>query len=320
MTFSTESMRETFGRTLVELGEKHENLVVLDADLNTSTRTVLFKQRFPDRFIQCGIAEGNLLALAGGLATLGFVAVPATFTAFATRKALDQIVMHVCAEKANVKIAGSYPGMTAAECGPSHNSVEDLAVMRALPHMRVVAPGDNADLAAFMREMVVYDGPVYFRVPRVERPAVLFDSDHRFQWGKGQVLKPGRDISLLGTGMMTAVALAAAEILAREGIQAEVVHMASIKPIDEALLVETAGRTGRVLTVENGRVYGGFGGAVAESLSRLRPTPVEMLGIGDVEVEGGPLEHLLTHYRLTPRDVAARACAFCGASSAKEAV
>ena len=158
MKLSSENMRETFGRTLVELGEENPRLVVLDADLNTSTRTVLFKQRFPDRFFQCGIAEGNMMALAAGLAAMGFVVVPTTFAAFAARKALDQVFMNVCTENASVKIPGSYPGLTAAECGGSHNEVADLAIMRSLPRMRVAAPGDNREMAAFMRVAIARAG------------------------------------------------------------------------------------------------------------------------------------------------------------------
>jgi transketolase len=312
MTFSPDNLRETFGTTLLELGEDYDNLLVLDADLNTSTRAVYFKKRFPDRFFQCGIAEGNMMALAAGLAATGHITIPITFAAFATRKALDQIVMNVCAERANVKIPGSYVGMTATECGPSHNLVEDLAVMRSLPHMKVAAPGDHAELASVMRVAVETDGPVYFRVPKVE-PAVLFEGNHQFQWGKGHRLREGSDISLVGTGMMTPILVAAAEMLDGRGINAEVIHMASVKPIDTEMLADTASRTGRVLTLENGRIFGGFGGAVAEALAQTHPCPMTMMGIGDVEVESAPLEDLLRHYELTPRDVADRAAVFCQA-------
>lgn len=311
MTFG-ENMRETFGRTLLELGERHSNLVVLDADLNTSTRTVLFKQRFPDRFFQCGIAEGNMMALAAGLAAMGFVVVPTTFAAFAARKALDQIFMNVCTEDASVKIPGSYPGLTATECGASHNEMGDLAVMRALPHMKVAAPGDNHELASLMEVAIAEPGPAYFRVERVE-PAVLFDGGHRFAWGKGALLRPGEDITLLGTGVMTAVALQAADILQRKGIRAEVLHMGSIKPLDEELVAASARRTGCVLTIENARAAGGCGGAVAEALSRSEPVLMDMMGLGDVDVDSGPLEDLLRHYRLTPPDAAARAEALVAA-------
>jgi transketolase len=312
MTFSRENMRETFGRVLVELGAEYGNLVVLDADLNTSTRTVLFKERYPDRFFQCGIAEGNMMALAAGLASTGFVVVPTTFAAFAARKALDQVFMNVCTENADVKIPGSYPGVTAAECGGSHNEVADLAIMRSLPRMRVAAPGDNREIAAVMRAMVREPGPVYFRVERVE-PAELLEPGQGFEWGKGLLLREGGDVTLLGTGVMTAVAVRAAEILAAEGIGAEVLHMASVKPLDEELLAASARKTGCVLTIENGRASGGFGGAVAEALGRRQPARLDCMGIGDEAVESGPLEDLLRLYRLTPRDMAARARALIAA-------
>ena len=310
MTFSKENLRETFGRTLTELGDIYQNLVVLDADLNTSTRTVYFKKRFPERFFQCGIAEGNMLALAAGLAATGHISVPTTFAAFATRKALDQVFMNVVNERAKVKIPGSYVGLTAAECGPSHNLVEDLAVMRSLPHMRVAAPCDHTELAAGMRTAMETEGPVYFRVPKVE-PADLLSPDAGFSWGKGHVLPEGNDVSLVGTGMMTAVLVKAADLLTAEGIYAEVVHIGSVKPIDEELLAATAAKTGLVLTIENARVFEGFGSAVAETLARLQPARMDMMGIGDEEVESAPLEDLLRHYQLTPRDVVLRAKALC---------
>ena len=316
MTFSAQNMRETFGRTLVELGEAHRNLIVLDADLNTSTRTILFKQQFPDRFFQCGIAEGNMVALAAGLAASGFVVVPATFAAFATRKALDQILMNVCAENAEVKIPGSYPGLTAAECGGSHNEVGDLAVMRTLPGMKVAAPGDNRELASMMRAMMTSPGPCYFRVERVE-PAELFGPEHRFEWGRGTLLREGSDITLVGTGVLTAVALRAAEFLADRGVRAEVIHMASLKPLDEELIAVSARRTGCVLTIENARSAGGCGGAIAEALARRQPVLMDMMGLGDVGVESAPLEDLLRRYGLTPRDMAARAAALIAARDAR---
>jgi transketolase len=315
VSFSKENLRDTFGRTLVELGAEHGNLLVLDADLNTSTRTVLFKERYPDRFIQCGIAEGTMFGLAAGLARSGFITVPTTFAAFATRKALDQVFMNICTERADVKIAGSYVGLTATECGPSHNEVSDLAVMRSLPGMRVAAPGDHAELASLMRTMMQTEGPVYFRVPKVE-PPILFDDGYEFRWGKGRVLREGGDVSLVGTGMMTAVLLRAAELLADRRIEAEVIHVPSVKPLDEELLAASAARTGRVLTIENGRVAGGFGGAVAEALGRLAPCRIESMGIGDVNVESAPLEDLLRLYGLTPSGVVARALALCRSKSA----
>ena len=306
MKFYKKNLREVFGETLVELGDKFPELVVLDADLNTSSRTVLFKQRFPDRFIQCGIAESNMFGLAAGLATQGFVPVASTFAAFASRKALDQVYVNIAYPKLNVKIPGSYCGMTATECGPSHNVAEDIAIMRSLPHMRVLDLGDNHELRSAMHVMMDWEGPVYYRVPKFEAPE-LFPADHQFEFGVGQILRQGSDVTLMSTGMMTAIALAAAELLDREGVSATVVHMASIKPIDEELITRFAKNTGAIVTIENHRVLGGFGSAVAEVVARQYPVLVDAMGLGDDVFESAPLSDLLRHYQLTPRAMATRA-------------
>lgn len=306
LTYSKASLRETFGETLVELGERHPKVLVLDADLNTSARTVLFKQRFPDRFIQCGIAEANLFGLAAGLAAQGFVTFPSTFAAFATRKALDQVYVNIAYPNLDVKIAGSYCGMTATECGPSHNCAEDLAVMRALPHVRVCDPGDNRELRSMMHAMVATPGPVYFRVSKVNAPE-LFGDGHEFAFGRGHPLRTGRDVALIGTGFMTAVALGAAELLDREGISAAVAHLPSIKPIDAELIGQLSRQTGALVTIENHRIYGGLGGAVAEVTARDYPVHLDAMGLGDTVFESAPLHDLLRHYQLTPRTMADRA-------------
>jgi transketolase len=306
LSYSQKPLREIFGETLVELGEAHPRLVVLDADLCTSSRTVLFKQRFPDRFIQCGIAEANLFGIAAGLAAQGYVTFPSTFAAFATRKALDQVYVNIAYPGLDVKIAGSYCGMTATECGPSHNCAEDLAVMRSLPHVKVLDPGDNHELRSMMHAMIAAPGPVYFRVSKVNAPE-LFPAGHRFEFGRGHVLREGRDVALLGTGFMTAVALGAADLLEREGISAAVAHLPSLKPIDEELIARLARATGALVTIENHRVFGGLGGAVSEVTAREYPVHIEMLGLGDTVFEAAPLQDLLRHYRLTPRAMAERA-------------
>lgn len=308
ISYAKKSLREIFGETLVELGALHKNMLVLDADLNTSARTVLFKQRYPDRFIQCGIAEANLFGLAAGLAAQGYVTFPSTFAAFATRKALDQVYVNIAYPKLDVKIAGSYCGMTATECGPSHNCAEDLAVMRALPHVKVLDPGDNHELRSMMHAMMAAPGPVYFRVSKVNAPE-LFADGHQFAFGRGHLLRDGRDIALLGTGFMTAIALGAAELLDRQGISAAVAHLPSIKPIDEELIGRLARQTGALLTIENHRIYGGLGGAVAEVTARDYPVHLEAMGLGDTVFEAAPLQDLLRHYELTPRVMAARAVA-----------
>lgn len=306
LSYSSQPLREVFGETLVELGGIHRQLLVLDADLNTSSRTVLFKQKYPDRFIQCGIAEANLFGIAAGLAAQGYTTFPSTFAAFAARKALDQVYVNIAYPNLDVKIAGSYCGMTATECGPSHNCAEDLAVMRSLPYLKVLDPGDNRELRAMMHAMMAKPGPVYFRVSKVNAPE-LFGADHTFEFGRGHLLRSGRDVTLVGTGFMTAVALGAAALLERDGISAAVVHMPSIKPIDEDLLVRQARATGALVTIENHRVFGGLGGAIGEVLAREYPVHIDMLGLGDTVFEAAPLQDLLRHYQLTPRAMAAKA-------------
>jgi transketolase len=306
MEYYEKELRDVFGETLVELAGQYPKMVVLDADLNTSAKTVFFKKAYPDRFIQCGIAESNMFGVASGLASEGFIPHASTFGTFACRKALDQVYMNIAYPRLNVKIPAAYVGMTATECGPSHNTAEDIAIMRALPHMRILDLGDNRELHSAMHVMMEYDGPVYYRVPKINAP-VLFPEGHEFEFGKGYVLQEGSDISLLSTGMMTGIALAAAEILKKSGISVEVIHMPSIKPMDEDLLVRTAKKTGKVLTIENHRIFGGFGGAVAEILGEKCPTHVERMGILDDVIESATLEQLLRHYKLTPTDMAERA-------------
>ena len=296
-------MREAFGRTLVELGHEHPEIRVLDADLNTSSRTVIFKERFPTRFLQVGIAEQNLFGIAAGLALEGFVPFPSTFAAFVVRRALDQIAISICYPELNVKIPGSYVGIPTSRAGASHNCIEDIAVMRSMPNMRVVDPGDNQDLRAVMRTAVETEGPVYFRVTRMTLPP-LFDEGHRFEWGKGVVIREGEDVTLFGTGMMTGFCLQAADRLAEDDIRAEVVHLASIKPIDRDLIAASVGKTGCAVTAENASVVGGFGAAVTEVLSATCPAPVARIGVQDRWVSSGGIDALLAHHRMRPEDIA----------------
>jgi transketolase len=306
MKFYEKELREVFGETLVELGRDFPRMLVLDADLNTSTRTILFAQRYPARFIQCGIAESNMFGVAGGLAAEGFIPQVSTFATFACKKAADQVYMNAAYPKLNVKIPGAYPGMTATECGPSHNVAEDLAIMRAMPHMQVFAFGDNEELASGMRVLMEAPGPMYYRVPRIKAP-VLFSKGHKFTIGKGYVLKEGTHLTLLGTGMTTGLCLAAAELLGRDGINATVLHLPSIKPIDADLIEECAHRTSLLVTVENHRIHGGFGSAVAEVVAARFPVRVERIGLGEDVFESAPLAHLVRHYQLSPRAIAQRA-------------
>ncbi len=303
LRFDTKNLRDVFGETLLELGETYDNLVVLDGDLNTSTRTVLFKYKYPARFVQCGIAEQNMFSIAAGLALEGMIALPVTFAAFASRKALDQVYIGSCLNRADVKIPGCYAGITAAECGASHNTGEDLAILRNMPYMKVADPGDARELASIMQVMMKTPGPVYFRVPRVQAVS-LFEDGHVFEWGKGYTMREGKDLTLAGTGMMTGVMLKAAEMLTEKGIHARVLHFGSVKPLDESLIVKAARETGLIVTLENGRVAGGFGSAVTETVCALSPARVIRMGIGDDVIGSDMIAPLMKQYGLRPRDVA----------------
>jgi transketolase len=296
-------MREVFGQTLVELGKAYPRMLVLDADLHTSSKAGYFKTAYPERFLQVGIAEQNLFGISAGLAIEGFIPFPCTFASFATRRALDQLSISICYPRLNVKIPGSYVGLPTSRAGVSHNCIEDIAVMRSIPNLRVADPGDNADMAAVMRAAMEVDGPVYFRVARYTHPD-LFAPDHHFEWGKGQLLRPGRDVSLFGTGMMSAFCLEAARLLEKEGISAEVVHLASIKPIDRELIADSAGRTGCAVSAENATIVGGFGAAVAEVLAETVPIPLVRVGVQDRFVQSGSTGDLFRIHGMRPEDLA----------------
>jgi transketolase len=302
----TLEMRDVFGQTLVELGTEHQNMIVLDADLHTSSKAGYFKKAYPDRFIQIGIAEQNLFGIAAGLALTGFIPFPSTFAVFATRRALDQITISICYPRLNVKIPGSYVGLPTSRAGASHNCIEDIAVMRALPNMRVADAGDNTDLRAIMSAAMAVDGPVYFRVTRYTLPD-LFGPNHTFEWGKGHLLLEGEDVTLFGTGLMTSLCMEAADILAKEGISAEVIHMGSIKPIDKELIVESVSKTGCAVSAENATIIGGFGSAVAEVMGKFYPTPLQRIGVRDRFVDSGGIDELFTHHGMQPTDIAAAA-------------
>ena len=299
-------LRDIFGQTLVELGKQYPRMLVLDADLHTSSKSGYFKAAFPERFLQVGIAEQNMFGIAGGLAIEGFIPFPSTFAAFAARRALDQIAITICYANLNVKIPGSYVGLPTSRAGASHNCIEDIAVMRVLPNMRVADPGDNADLRAVMRAALEVEGPVYFRVTRAVLPD-LFGPDHRFEWGKGVILRPGRDVSLFSTGMMTCLGMKAAELLEQEGIDAEVVHLASIKPIDTELIASSASKTGCAVSAENASILGGFGAAVAETLAETVPVPLARIGVRDRFVTSGGTGDLFRLHQMLPEDIACSA-------------
>jgi transketolase len=297
-------MRDAFGEALTELGRENPRIIVLDADLNTSSKTVIFKKAFPDRFIQVGIAEQNLFGIAAGLALEGFIPFPSTFAAFVVRRALDQIAISICYPRLNVKIPGSYVGVPTSRAGASHNCIEDIAVLRSIPNMRVADPADGADLRAIMRTAIETEGPVYFRIPRITLPEI-FGSDHHFEWGKGVVLRSGDDVTLFGTGMMTSLCLRAADQLADQSIRAEVVHLASIKPVDEDLIIESVTKTGCAVTAENASIVGGFGSAVAEVLVEACPVPLKRIGVRDRWVDSGGIAELFAYHGMGEEHIVA---------------
>ena len=299
-------MRDAFGATLVEIGTKYEKMVFLDADLHTSTKASDFKKRFPERFIQNGIAEQNMFGVAAGLALEGFIPVPSTFAVFASRRALDQIAISICYPNLNVKIPGSYVGVPTSRAGASHNSMEDIAIMRSMPNLRIADPCSNNDLRAIMRKAMETEGPVYYRISRYELPEI-FGDDHTFEWGKGIILLEGNDVTLFGTGIMTDFNLRAADLLKKENISAEVIHLASIKPIDSNMIIRSITKTGCAVTAENASVIGGFGDAVLEVVSEENPVLIRKIGVRDRFIESGGIEELLSIHSMQPEDIAAAA-------------
>lgn len=294
-------MREVFARKLIELAQKDDRIIALDADLNTSTRTDLFKEACPQRFIQCGIAEQNMFGWAAGLATLGYVPFPSTFAAFAVTRSADQINLSIAYPKLNVKIPGSYCGISTGKAGATHQTVQDLAIMRSMPNMRVLDAADGEELRQMMDAMIAADGPVYFRVLRPEIPAV-FGSAYRFDW-KPVLIRDGKDLALIGTGLMTARNIEAARELSVRGIDAAVLHVPCLKPLDPCLILEYAARTGKMVTAENHSVIGGLGSAVAEIVSDKAPALVKRVGVSDSFVETGDDDEIYEKYGLTARHV-----------------
>jgi len=301
----TRPLRDVWADTLIELAGANPDLLVLDGDLGTSTRADRFAKAHPDRFIQMGIAEQNLVGTAVGLASLGFVPWLSSFTVFFTHRAVDQVRMSVAQTHANVKIGAGYAGLQTGFTGKTHMDVEDLAIMRAMPGMTVLAPGDATECAAMIRWATGTDGPVYLRLGRDGGPD-LFDADYRFEPGRVLRLRDGRDVLLVSTGQQTARCVDAAALLAARGVDAGIVHVPSIKPIDTAALAEAAAAVSLVVTAEEHSVLGGLGGLVAEIVSSHTPRRVERIGIEDTWGESAPNAWLLDRHGLTPERIADR--------------
>jgi transketolase len=308
-------LREAWGEQLVNLGNLHPELVVLDGDLANSTKADMFAAAHPGRFFEMGIAEQNMLGVAAGLATTGYVPWISTFAAFLAKRALDQIRIVIAQPSLNVKMCGAYSGILTSKTGKTHQSVEDLAVFRAMPHVVTIAPADAVELQAAMTAMMTDDRPTYLRVTRDPSP-VIFDDDYAFTFGKAHVLREGTDVGIVSTGVQTIRALDAAAMLAAEGIDAGVLHVPTLKPLDIEAICAFAASTGSLVVTEEHSIIGGLGGAVAETLSEHLPTRIKRVGLNDTYGESGPNEALLVKYGLAAQHVAAAARALLSAASA----
>jgi transketolase len=297
------ALRDVFGDTLVSLGSTNPNVVVLDADLANSTKADKFAVNYPDRFLQMGIAEQNFVGVAVGLATLGFVPWLSTFTVFFTHRALDPIRMLVAQTHANVKIGAAYSGLLTGLTGKTHQDVQDIAIMRAMPDMTVLAPADAIEGEAIIRWATEFEGPVYLRLARDASPNV-FDEKYSFVPGKTILLREGSDVLMISTGPQSTRCLQAADLLQAEGVSAGVLHVPSIKPVNKEEIVSAAEEVKWVITVEEHTVIGGLGGAVAEALSEHRPTRVNRIGLNDLYPQSGPNDALLEIYGLSAPRVA----------------
>lgn len=291
--------RESYGNALVELGKKYDNVVVLDADLAGATKTGIFQKEFPERHIDCGIAEGNMVGIGAGLAASGKVPFVSSFAMFAAGRAFEQIRNSVGYPHLNVKIGATHAGISVGEDGATHQCNEDIALMRTIPGMVVLNPSDDIEAKAAVEAAYLHDGPVYLRFGRLAAPVINTNADYKFEIGKGIVLREGKDLTIVATGLMVSEALGAAEMLAKDGIEAKVLNIHTIKPLDEELIISAAKETGKVITVEEHSVIGGLGSAVCDVLSEKAPTPVKKIGVYDRFGESGPAVKLLEKYGLT---------------------
>ena len=290
--------RESYGNALVELGQEHDNVVVLDADLSGATKTGVFQKAFPERHINCGIAEGNMMSVAAGIATTGKVPFASSFAMFAAGRAFEQVRNAIGYPHLNVKIGATHGGISVGEDGATHQCNEDLAIMRTIPGMVIINPADDIEAKAAVKAAYEYVGPVYMRFGRFAVPVINDNEDYKFEIGKGVVLREGKDLTIIATGLEVAESLAAAEMLVADGIEAKVINIHTIKPLDEELVVAAAKETGKVVTVEEHSVIGGLGGAVCEVLAEKAPTKVLKIGMNDMYGESGSAKALLEKYEL----------------------
>ena len=302
--------RESYGNALVEMGAIYDNLVVLDADLAAATKTGIFKKAYPERHIDCGIAECNMVGVAAGLAATGKIPFVSSFAMFAAGRAFEQVRNSVGYPKLNVKIGATHAGISVGEDGATHQCNEDIALMRTIPGMVVINPSDDVEARAAVKAAIEHQGPVYLRFGRLATPVINDRSDYKFELGKGVVLREGKDVTIIATGLCVAESLAAADMLEKDGISAKVINIHTIKPLDEELVIAAAKETGKVVTVEEHSVIGGLGSAVCDCLSEKCPTNVLKVGVNDTFGESGPAVQLIHKYGLDAEGIYTKVKAF----------
>ena len=295
--------RESYGNALAELGAQYPNLVVLDADLAGATKTGVFKKAFPDRHIDCGIAEGNMMGVAAGLATAGKIPFASSFAMFAAGRAFEQVRNSIGYPHLNVKIGATHAGISVGEDGASHQCNEDIALMRVIPGMTIICPADDVEAKAAVKAAIEYEGPVYLRFGRLAVPVFNDPDTYKFEIGKGITRKEGKDVTIITTGLEVNESLEAAKMLEADGISAEVINIHTIKPLDTELVCASAKKTGKVVTVEEHSVIGGLGGAVAEALAENQPTKMLRIGVNDTFGESGPAKDLIAKYGLDAKSI-----------------
>lgn len=295
--------RESYGNALVELGREHDDLVVFEADLGGATKTTIFRKEFPDRHIECGIAEANMVGMAAGASTVGMVPFVSSFAMFTAGRAFDQIRNSVGYPHLNVKVGATHGGISVGQDGATHQCNEDFALMRTIPGMVVICPSDDVEARAAVKAAYAYNGPVYLRFGRVAVPVINDNPDYKFEIGKGVTLKDGTDLTIVVTGILVSAALEAAEMLAKDGINARVINMHTIKPLDEELIIKAAKETGKIITVEEHSVIGGLGSAVSDVVCERNLAPVHKIGVKDVFGESALAEELLEKHGLDAKGI-----------------
>lgn len=299
----TIATREAYGKALAEFGDTYD-LVVMDADLSGSTKTGVFAKKFPKKFINCGIAEGNMMSTAAGIATTGKTVFASTFAVFASGRAFEQIRNSICYPNLNVKIGATHAGLTVGEDGASHQAIVDMAIMRSLPNMIVLNPADAVETRCAIKAAIEHNGPVYIRLGRLGVPVIFDEETYKFEIGKGQLINDGDDITIVATGLMTTESMKAVEMLKAEGINARLINIHTIKPIDKDIIIKAAKETGHIVTVEEHSVIGGLGSAVAEVLAEEYPCKMTRMGVKDVFGQSGKPYELLDMYGLTDKHIA----------------